>query len=361
MIEAAVQKGESLTRKLLAFSRRQSLSPEVIDLPECVTKLRGVLEQSIAADISIEINAPSKPLAVKVDPDELEMALLNLTLNARDAMPNGGRIKITVGTAPSGATAPSVPDMALIEISDTGIGIPDSIQERIFEPFFTTKPVDKGTGLGLSQVHGFVHQSNGAITVSSTRGGGATFRIVLPISETPPPRRAPEPGNTDLRQIGRVTVLLVEDHPDVSVVASDYLEQAGCQVLLANSAEAAIDALNKRRDIDLVLSDIVMPGMSGLEFGRLVREHHPEINVILATGYSDKAAVATAEGFTLIRKPYSPETLREPSPRHLRPAEGGRQSETHPRHGRCAAPTMAYAPRAGGANVVVSLCRPAGL
>ena len=152
MIEAAVQKGESLTRKLLAFSRRQSLSPEVIDLPECVTKLRGVLEQSIAADISIEINAPSKPLAVKVDPDELEMALLNLTLNARDAMPNGGRIKITVGTAPSGATAPSVPDMALIEISDTGIGIPDSIQERIFEPFFTTKPVDKGTGLGLSQV-----------------------------------------------------------------------------------------------------------------------------------------------------------------------------------------------------------------
>ena len=138
---------------------------------------------------------------------------------------------------------------------------------------------------------------------------GRTFRIVLPISETPPPRKAPEPGNTDLRQIGRVTVLLVEDHPDVSVVASDYLEQAGCQVLLANSAEAAIDALNKRRDIDLVLSDIVMPGMSGLEFGRLVREHHPEINVILATGYSDKAAVATAEGFTLIRKPYSPETL----------------------------------------------------
>jgi two-component system NtrC family sensor kinase len=309
MIEAAVQKGESLTRKLLAFSRRQSLSPEVIDLPECVTKLRGVLEQSIAADISIEINAPSKPLAVKVDPDELEMALLNLTLNARDAMPNGGRIKITVGTAPSGATAPSVPDMALIEISDTGIGIPDSIQERIFEPFFTTKPVDKGTGLGLSQVHGFVHQSNGTITVSSTPGGGATFRIVLPISETPPPRRAPEPGNTDVRQLGRVTVLLVEDHPDVSVVASDYLEQAGCQVLLANSAEAAIDALNKRRDVDLVLSDIVMPGMSGLEFGRLVREHHPEINVILATGYSDKAAVATAEGFTLIRKPYSPETL----------------------------------------------------
>jgi two-component system, NtrC family, sensor kinase len=311
MIEAAVQKGEGLTRKLLAFSRRQSLSPEVIDLTECVRKLRGVLEQSVRGDIEIEIVAPSKKIAVKVDPDEFEISLLNLTLNARDAMPDGGRIRITIGTAPFAPTVDrgDLPDdMAVIEFADTGVGISDTIRERIFEPFFTTKTVDKGTGLGLSQVYGFVQQSNGAISVSSTAGGGATFRIVLPMS-TEFPRLKLAPSVDFTKQFGHATVLLVEDNSDVAIVAADYLEQHGCKVVKAASAEAAIDALNKRRDIDLVLSDIVMPGISGLELGRLVREYHPEIRMVLASGYSDKAAVATEEGFTLIRKPYSPETL----------------------------------------------------
>jgi two-component system, NtrC family, sensor kinase len=313
MIEAAVQKGEGLTRKLLAFSRRQSLSPEVIDLPECVRKLRGVLEQSVRGDIAIEIAAPSRTIPVKVDPDELEIALLNLTLNARDAMPDGGRIRITVGieSAETAGQDGSPSDKAFIEFSDTGIGIPVSIQERIFEPFFTTKTVDKGTGLGLSQVYGFVQQSNGSITLSSQAGAGATFRIVLPTSREAPRPRSVDPVQNRSKQIGNVTVLLVEDHLDVSTVAADYLEQFGCKVVRASSAEAAIDVLNKRHDIDLVMSDIVMPGMSGLELGRLVREYYPEIYVLLASGYSDKAAVATEEGFTLIRKPYSPETLEK--------------------------------------------------
>jgi two-component system NtrC family sensor kinase len=310
MIEAAVQKGEALTRKLLAFSRRQSLSPEVIDLPERVRKLHGVLEQSVRGDIEISIDAPSRTIAVKVDPDELEIALLNLSLNARDAMPDGGRIKIAIGTAWV-LTEDGPREMAVIEFADTGSGIAESIRERIFEPFFTTKAIDKGTGLGLSQVYGFVQQSNGTITVSSEVGAGATFRMVLPTCA-----EAPRPKSADLAEdrsnaVGSTTVLLVEDHPDVSFVAADYLEQYGCTVVQANSAEAAIDALNNRQDIDLVLSDIVMPGMSGLEFGRLVREYYPEIPVILASGYSDMAAVARAEGFTLIQKPYSPEALKK--------------------------------------------------
>jgi two-component system, NtrC family, sensor kinase len=312
MIEAAVQKGEGLTRKLLAFSRRQSLSPEVIDLTECVRKLRGVLEQSVRGDIEIEIVASSKKIAVKVDPDEFEISLLNLTLNARDAMPDGGRIRITIGTAPFAATINrgDLPDdMAIIEFADTGVGISETIRERIFEPFFTTKTVDKGTGLGLSQVYGFVQQSNGSISVSSTAGGGATFRIALPIStDSPRPKLAPS-AEDSMKQFSHATVLIVEDNSDVAIVAADYLEQYGCKVVRAASAEAAIDTLNKRRDIDLVLSDIVMPGMSGLELGRLVREYHPEIRVVLASGYSDTAAVATEEGFALIRKPYSPEAL----------------------------------------------------
>jgi two-component system NtrC family sensor kinase len=313
MIESAVQKGERLTRKLLAFSRRQSLSPEVVDLPDCVRKLRAVLEQSIQGNVEIEILAPSWEIAVKVDPDELEIALLNLTLNARDAMPDGGRIKITVGTRPLAMKADGgelAHDMAFIEFTDSGVGIPDSIRERIFEPFFTTKPVDKGTGLGLSQVYGFVQQSKGSITVSTTAGGGATFMILLPISPIPAMPKSAALIDSGSDEVARTTVLLVDDHPDVSAVAADYLEQYGCKVLLATSAEAAIDALNKRRDIDLVLSDIVMPGLSGLELGRLVREYYPEIGVILACGYSDKAEAATEEDFPIIRKPYSPDALK---------------------------------------------------
>jgi two-component system, NtrC family, sensor kinase len=312
MIEAAVQKGEGLTRKLLAFSRRQSLSPEVIDLPERVRNLRGVLEQSVRGDIEIEIFAPSKIIAVKIDPDELEIALLNLTLNARDAMPNGGRIMIEVGMTPAKMTDGRdgiAGDIAFIKFADTGCGIPDLIQDRIFEPFFTTKSVDKGTGLGLSQVYGFVKQSNGNITVSSQPGIGTTFRIVLPVCAESPARRSQEPVGSGSKTVENATILLVEDHPGVSNVATDYLEQYGCKVVQANSAEVAIDALSKRHDIDLVLSDIVMPGMSGLELGRLVRENHPDVPVILVSGYSEKAAAATAEGFLLIRKPYSPEAL----------------------------------------------------
>jgi two-component system, NtrC family, sensor kinase len=299
-----------LTRKLLAFSRGQSLSPEVIDLSECVRKLRSVLEQSVRGDIEISINTPSTTIAVKVDPDELEIALLNLSLNARDAMPDGGRIKITISTA-SQSTEDGPRKMAVIDFADTGSGIPETIRERIFEPFFTTKTVDKGTGLGLSQVYGFVQQSNGTISVSSQVGGGTTFRLFLPLCpEAPKPATVKNLDRpTDVMQ--QATVLLVEDHPDVLIVAADHLEQLGCKVVQANSAAIAIDALNSRRhDFDLVLSDIVMPGMGGLELGRLIREHHPEIPVILASGYSDKVALATQEGFTLIRKPYSPEVLK---------------------------------------------------
>jgi two-component system, NtrC family, sensor kinase len=310
MIEAAVQKGESLTRRLLAFSRRQSLAPEVIDLPERVRKILSVLEQSTRANIDISIRSAPETIVVKVDPDELEIALLNLSLNARDAMPDGGRIEIIVGIAsPDDDGSAMGASMAFIDFTDTGSGIPEAIRERVFEPFFTTKTVDKGTGLGLSQVYGFVKQSDGTITVSSDPGVRTTFRLLLPICpDAPAPKQSEIPDGQPAR-LRHATVLLVEDHPDVSVVAADYLDQFGCKVLKADSAEIAIESLQKRRDIDLVLSDIVMPGMSGLELGRLIREHHPEIPVILASGYSDKAAAALNEGFVLIRKPYSPEAL----------------------------------------------------
>jgi two-component system NtrC family sensor kinase len=312
MIELAVQKGESLTRKLLSFSRRRTLSPQVIDLAACILSLRGVLAQSVQGDIELDFRMPREPIAVKLDPSELEIALLNLTLNARDAMPDGGKIVIAldrVRSPSAGLPANLAGEFAAVTVTDSGVGVPADIRERIFEPFFTTKPVDKGTGLGLSQVFGFVNQSQGAVTVQSEGGHGARFTLFLPVSDEAPPPAAAD-ARTPAASVEQARVLLVEDNPDVATVATDYLEQCGCRVVKANSAEAAVETLNRRKDIDLVFSDIVMPGMSGLELGRLVRDHHPEIPVVLASGYSDKAARAVEDGFVLLEKPYSLETLR---------------------------------------------------
>jgi two-component system, NtrC family, sensor kinase len=313
MIESAVRKGSNLTRQLLSFARRQSLSPKVVDLVDCIGKFREILRQSIPGDIEIEFEVPREQIPVKIDPDEFEIALLNLTLNARDAMPDGGRITISVRTAELDENSPAdglTGKVAVIAFADTGCGIADDIRDRIFEPFFTTKKVDRGTGLGLSQVYGFVQQSKGAITVTSHPGSGTTFELLLPCCDEG--LQAESKAADDVAPpVKPATVLLVEDHPDVSAVGSDYVEQCGFKVVCAASAEVAVDILNQRNDIDLVFSDIVMPGMSGLELGRLIREHHPETPVVLASGYSDRAAAALAEGFVLLQKPYSLEALRK--------------------------------------------------
>ena len=334
MIEAAVEKGESLTRKLLAFSRRQSLSARVVDLGTTIERLRGVLEQAVPGSVQLAIVVPSRPIAVKIDPDELEIALLNLTLNARDAMPEGGRISITLesrafanGEGPQGYGG----RYAAITFADTGSGIADEIRERIFEPFFTTKSVDRGTGLGLSQVYGFVQQSSGTISVESEVGRGTRFVILLPVSD-----EELEETVAEERKVGALpplAVLLVEDHEDVAAVAGDILRELGCTVVDASSAEAALGILNSGRDIDAIFSDVVMPGMGGLELGRLLREHHPEIPIVLASGYSDSIAAALAEGFALLRKPYSPAQLAEALSQVIAPRQRCRRRRgPRPRH-----------------------------
>jgi two-component system NtrC family sensor kinase len=313
MIELAVQKGESLTKKLLSFSRRRTLSPQVVNLSACIDSLRGVLAQSITGDIQLEFHMPRRLIAVKVDPSELEISLLNLTLNARDAMPDGGKITIAVERVHSSRDAMPVEllgEFAAVSVSDTGAGMSEDIRERVFEPFFTTKPVDKGTGLGLSQVYGFVKQAQGAVTVSSDVGRGSRFTVFLPTTDDVPETLAPS-VIPDASKLGRMRVLLVEDNPDVAIVAADYLEQCGCSVVRAENAEVAVATLNRRKDIDLVFSDIAMPGMSGLELARLVRDHHAEIGIVLATGYSDKATRAVEEGFHLLEKPYSLDAMRQ--------------------------------------------------
>jgi two-component system NtrC family sensor kinase len=301
LIEGAAKKGESLTKRLLAFSRSQSLSPKVVDLSDRLSLIRGVLEQSIRADIRLEIIVPDYPVYVKIDPDDLEIALLNLTLNSRDAMPDGGSITLEMRLHQRRRRS-----VALIIFSDTGCGIPDAIQDRVFEPFFTTKSVSKGTGLGLSQVYGFVSQSNGSIDIQSSEGSGTTFKISLPLAEEKPSAEAP---THKPRQMPISKVLLVEDNAEVAAVVTDYLIQLNLNVSHVISAEAALELLNNDHDFELVLSDIVMAGMTGLDLARLIRQRHPGLPVILATGYSDKADLAIAEGFPLIRKPYSIDAL----------------------------------------------------
>ncbi|MGP9812091.1 ATP-binding protein [Rhodopseudomonas sp. NSM] len=313
MIDSAVAKGAGLTRQLLSFSRRHNVAAKLVDLGDSVMKFADVLRQSVRSDIAIEIEPPAKRVVVQIDPNEFEIALLNLALNARDAMPDGGRITISIRTETLKNFGPRrlTGDFAILSFADTGEGIPEEIRDRIFEPFFTTKPVDRGTGLGLSQIYGFMQQSNGAITVESEIGGGTRFDLFLPRSTERPTQDTDVAEVAFLQPSERATLLLVEDHPDVAAVATDYAEQCGFTVVKVCSAEDAIDLLNKRNDIDLVFSDIVMPGMSGLELGRLIREHHPETPVVLASGYSDRSASALNDGFPLLQKPYTLDTLRK--------------------------------------------------
>ncbi|MBB5048918.1 two-component system NtrC family sensor kinase [Rhodopseudomonas rhenobacensis] len=309
MIDSAVDKATALTRQLLSFSRRHAVSARVIDLAECVDKFSDVLRQSVRRDIAIDIKRPAQPVPVRIDPNEFEIALLNLALNARDAMPDGGRIAIAIKRQRGNAGRSG--EVAVLTFSDNGSGIAEDIRDRIFEPFFTTKSVDRGTGLGLSQIYGFVQQSKGEITVDSELGRGTTFRLSFPISDEAPHAEPAAADQPPPRVAQPTTLLLVEDHPDVAAVAADYAQQCGFDVIAANSAEAAVELLNRRRDIRLVFSDIVMPGMSGLELARLIREHHPDIAVVLASGYSDRSATAVEERFPLLQKPYTQQALRD--------------------------------------------------
>jgi two-component system, NtrC family, sensor kinase len=306
-ISTATERGESLTRQLLAFSRRQMLQPSVIDLAERLPEMKDMLSRSLRGDIEIRVGVPRRPCAVKVDPSELELAILNLAFNARDAMPSGGTLTITAKPILMRGKASEEGlngEFVAIRIADTGTGIPADVLPRVFEPFFTTKEVGKGTGLGLSQVYGFARQSGGAASISTSARRGTAVTLFLPRTwETPvQPRQhiasagaAPAAG----------TVLVVEDNAEVAEVSRDYFEQLGFQVRHAASAQAGLDLLEREDKIDLVFSDILMPGgMNGVKMAETIRRRFPHIAVLLTTGYSSSAEDAVRRGFEVLPKPY---------------------------------------------------------
>ena len=322
MIGTATQRGETLTRQLLTYSRKQTLSPEVVDLSQRLPLIRDLLTRSLRSDIEIKVDVPDTICAVRIDPGEFELAILNLAVNAKDAMPGGGTLTLRAKavTLKGEATEEGLSgDFVAVRVADTGHGIPADILTRVFEPFFTTKEVGKGTGLGLSQVYGFAKQSGGTATISSTEGRGTAITLYLPRCHEAPAVEAP-PVVAQATSEAAGTVLLVEDNADVAEVGAGFLRQLGYRVRSVANAQAAIAALRLDPDVDIVFSDILMPGgMNGLELAREIAERFPGIPVLLTTGYSASAQDAVRQGVIVLQKPYDLESLQ----RNIREAVEG--------------------------------------
>ena len=328
-IVTATQRGESLTRQLLAFSRRQMLQPCVIDLAERLPEIKDMLSRSLRGDIEIRVAVIRRPCFVKVDPSELELALLNLAVNARDAMPSGG--KLTIAAKPvvlrgKASEEGLSGEFVAIRVADNGAGIAPDVLPHVFEPFFTTKDVGKGTGLGLSQVYGFARQSGGAAAITSAPRRGTAVTLFLPRTWEAPAAPLPQAVAASAAAAAG-TVLLVEDNAEVAEVGRAYLEQLGYQVKHAASAQAGLDLIEREDRIDVMFSDILMPGgMNGLELARRVRRRFPDIAVLLTTGYSSSAQDAVAQGFEVLQKPYDLAALQ----RALRQAQRAGRPATPP-------------------------------
>jgi PAS domain S-box-containing protein len=309
-IQMAASRGENLTRQLLSFSRTLPLDPTVISLAEAVNGLRDVLAGSLHVNIQLIIDIPNATWPVRVDKPELELALVNLAVNARDAMRDGGRLSISAenvclneGDTPEGLTGEAV----ALTVADTGAGIPPEILSKVVEPFFTTKGPDKGTGLGLSQVYGFARRSGGTMEIASETGRGATVTIYLPRSRAAVLVNSPE-DTAQYMAVGQKTILAVEDNEEVRNVAVSLLEQLGYRTIAVEDADAALDVLRSRQDIDLLFSDVVLPGRTdGVALGREISGRYPHIPVVLTTGYSQ--VFDTAPEFPVLRKPYQVSAL----------------------------------------------------
>lgn len=311
-VRDASERARGLTRQLLAFSRRQEMTMEVIDLRHRVRDMTKLLTRNLGPGVSVDLRTPEHPIPVRADPSQMEQVVLNLVVNAGDAMPEGGELTISVDdvlidTRTAGGENVPPGRYARLSVTDTGIGMSEEIRERVFEPFFTTKAGGRGTGLGLATIHGVVRQHGGYVDVMSRLGVGTTFHVYLPLSGEPIEHASDGPSRT--MGSGSETILVVDDEPSVSKLLDDALSPAGYRILTASSAGVAIAlAEDRAQRIDLLLTDVVMPDMPGRDLAAVLRDLRPELPVVYMSGSVDETHLlgdAPDTGVPFVAKPLS--------------------------------------------------------
>ena len=313
-MRTAAQRGAKLTAELLAFSRRQRLEPKPIDLNETVAGMRELLQSTMGGSIRIETVLKGDLWQALVDPTQIELIILNLAINARDAMEVGGSLtvetkNVTLTDPPRRPEEPAPGDYVTLSVTDTGVGMTDDVLAHAVEPFFTTKEVGKGSGLGLAQVYGFAKQSGGGIRIDTKVGEGTSVSVYLPrAANEAPVEESPAPGVIH-PVIGNQTILLVDDDSAVREVASSILQEAGYRVIEAGSGGAALDVIDTEADIDLLVLDYAMPGMNGGEVARTVRQKRPSLSILFVTGYADLDALKDVGEDRIVQKPFRDDEL----------------------------------------------------
>ncbi|MBT2372791.1 response regulator [Pseudomonas fluorescens] len=310
----SANRAAGLTHRLLAFSRRQSLDSKPVEINHLVTSMSELLQRSLNESIVLDMRLNEPLWVAEADPNQLESALLNLAINARDAMPDGGQLVVetsnrhldSVFTSAYGTLTPG--DYVELSVSDTGCGMPDSVISRAFDPFFTTKPIGQGTGLGLSMIYGFARQSHGHVTIHSVVGEGTTVSLFLPRCAGEVAVDGPlDPALQPYANIGE-TVLIVEDDPAVRALVSQVLSELGYAFVEAGDADSAMPIIESGQRIDLMISDVGLPGMNGRQLAEIGRQVRPDLKVLFITGYAEHAAVRGGfldPGMQLITKPFT--------------------------------------------------------
>jgi signal transduction histidine kinase len=310
MMAEAGERGAKLTAQMLAFSRRQKLEPKPVDLNDTVAGLRDLLHSTMGGSVRVETILAPRLWPAMIDPTQIELVILNLAINARDAMAVGGALtvetaNVTLGK-PQRPEEPTAGEYVMVSVADTGAGMNDQVLAKAFEPFFTTKEVGKGSGLGLSQVFGLAKQSGGGVRIDTRVGEGTAVKVYLP--------RASAPQKTLERAAGRpfarhATILVVDDDSAVREITSNILSDLGYRIIEAGSGGAALEALDDNAGIDAVLLDFAMPGMNGTEVAREIRGRRPNLPILYATGYADAEALTAAGDDVVIHKPFVEEDL----------------------------------------------------
>ena len=310
----AAQRGAELTARLLAFSRRQVLETSVFDVNDLVSEMDALLQGTLGETIQLKTILAENTWPVRADPTQLENALLNLAINARDAMPDGGKMtvetaNVTLDDSYAGQNPGADPgDYVMVAVGDTGVGMPPEILDHAFEPFFTTKEVGKGTGLGLSMVYGFVKQSKGYIKAYSEPGHGSVVKLYLPSAEGDEKTLIAKPATGEVIIGGDETILVVEDDSEVRETAVGLLEELGYRVVEAEDGPSALRVLDAHPDVGLLFTDVIMPGgMNGPELADEVRRRRPGMKVLYTSGYTEDGIVRNGmleAGVTLLGKPF---------------------------------------------------------